>query len=400
MVHNYVGSSAPSGENVVYEVERGLLEANGHQVRALTRNSDEVRDRGLWRTVKGGLATAWNPWMRSAMRVAAGDFQPNLVYVINTFPLISPSIYGAIDRGIPRVLMLQNYRLFCPAGVPMREGRACTDCLDKHSVFPSLFHGCYWGSRVATMPIAMNVALHRFLGTWTTAVDAFIVPSGFQREKMVAAGLPAQRVHVKPNFYAGNPSPILWKERAKCVVFAGRLSREKGVEALMRAWRQWGAGAPELRVAGDGPLRARLVELARGLPVRFLGQLGGSEAQAEIAQARMVIVPSQWFEGFPMVLHEAFAHGTPAAVSNIGPLPSIVAHGRTGVVFEPGNPGSIVEAVRTVWENPERLESMGIAAREEFEQHYTREANYRILMDVFERAEASAAERVREAVIG
>jgi glycosyltransferase involved in cell wall biosynthesis len=249
-----------------------------------------------------------------------------------------------------------------------------------------MIHGCYHNSRVATAPIAFSVALHRALNTWKKHVDAFICLSNFQREVMINAGLPREKVHVKPNFYPGNPEPVTWAARKPYVVFAGRLTAEKGVVSLVRAWRAWGAGAPELRIVGDGAFGAELVDMAKGLPVRFLGQLSAEQAQAQIAHAQLLVLPSECFEGFPMVVREAFAFGTPAAVSTLGPLPSIVEHGKSGITFQPANPDSLLHEVRSAWETPGLLEHLGAGARAEFESKYNEEANYATLMDIYRQA--------------
>jgi len=391
LVHNFYGSAAPSGENAVYEAERDLLRQHGHEVSEFTRHSDEIRARGVFGTIQGALATPWNPLMARAVKRELARFCPDVVHVHNTFPLISPAIFPAIGNQAARVMTLHNYRLFCPAGIPMRDGKVCTDCLDRHTVWPGLYHGCYRNSRLATLPLAANVALHRQLGTWTQQVDGFIALTEFQRERMIAAGLPAERVQVKPNFYPGAPVVIPWPERQPCAVFAGRLTGEKGVEALVRAWLLWGAEAPELRIVGDGGLRGELERLAAThpqVPIRFLGQLSGEAAQSEIAHASLLVLPSECFEGFPMVVREAFAFGTPAAVSDIGPLPSIVKHGENGVVFAPGNPASLLDVVQQAWTTPGILENMALAARATFEALYTEEANYRTLMDIYGKARA------------
>jgi hypothetical protein len=200
---------------------------------------------------------------------------------------------------------------------------------------------------------------------------------------MADAGLPLAKVHVKPNFYPGMPPVIPWRERGNYVVSAGRLTPEKGVATLLRAWRLWGPAAPELRLAGDGELRPQLEAMAKGLPVRFLGQLGGAAAQAQIAGARLLVLPSEWFEGFPMVVREAFAFGTPAAVSNLGPLPSIVRHGHSGVVFQAASPESLLQEVRASWEADGCLQRLGLGARREFEEKYTEDANYAALMEIY-----------------
>lgn len=393
LVHNFYGSAAPSGENQVFEAERELLLSRGHEVETFIRHSDEIRDKGALGKITGALATPWNSWMFRDMRQVVRKFKPDVVHAHNTFPLISPAIFHAIGTQVARVLTLHNYRLFCPAAIPMRAGRVCTECLDQHTVWPGLRHGCYRNSRLATVPLAANVALHRCLGTWGNQVDAFIALSEFQRDRMIAAGLPVGRVHVKPNFYPGAPAVVPWAERRPCVVFAGRLTAEKGVEALVRAWLLWGEQAPELCIVGDGALRGELERLAATQPqvtIRFLGQVAGEVAQTEIAHARLLVLPSECFEGFPMVVREAFAFGTPAAVSNIGPLPSIVKHGVSGVVFTPADPGSLMGQVRAAWETPSLLERLGHGARAEFESKYTREKNYDMLMAIYRQAISTA----------
>lgn len=386
LVHNFYGSSAPSGENQVYEAERSLLRSHGHEVVEFTRHSDEIRGAGAFGLVKGALATPWNPCVISALRRAVENFRPDVMHVHNVFPMISPAVFRALGAHVAHVLTLHNYRLFCAAGIPMRDGKACTDCLDSRSSLPALRHGCYRSSRAATLPLALSVSLHRAIGTWAKKVDAFIALSDFQRGLMIDAGLPAHKVHVKSNFYPGSPSVVPWQARPQYVVFSGRLSAEKGVTTLLRAWRAWGMNAPELRLVGDGDLRPELEHMADNLQVQFLGQVDGAEAQRQIAGARLLILPSECFEGFPMVVREAFAFGTPTAVSNIGPLPFIVRHGVSGVVFEPSNPDSLLQEVRRAWETPGLLEQLGKEARAEFEGKYTEVANYATLMHIYEQA--------------
>jgi len=385
LVHNFYGSAAPSGENMVFEAEKSLLQKNGHDVALFTRHSDEIRNNSFAGMLRGAIATPWNFKMAIAIKKAIADFSPDVIHAHNTFPLISPSIFYAIGKKVARVLTLHNYRLFCPAAIPLRNGKVCIECIENKTVWPSIRYGCYRNSRLATLPLAVSVALHRMLGTWTKHVDAFITLSDFQRTLMASAGLPDERIYVKPNFYPGKPSVVPWGKRGEYVVFVGRLSVEKGVNSLLRAWRLWGIEAPALKLVGAGELRTELEKMVSGLPVQFIGQVGSSEAQAHIANARLLVLPSECFEGFPMVIREAFAFGTPVAVSNIGPLPSIVQHGKNGVVFEPENPQSLLNTVRTAWETPSLLEELGAGARAEFESQYNEDVNYRSLMDIYEK---------------
>lgn len=386
LVHNYYRTSMPSGENTVFEQEERLLRSRGHDVEKFVRESDQLQSMGKLGKIKAGFTVPWNTTTSSDISRKVQDFRPDIVHVHNTFPMISPSIFSAIGNQAAVVLTLHNYRIFCSAAIPMRSGSPCTECLDRRSAIPAIRYGCYRGSRLATFPIVFGVELHRRLGTWRRHVDAFITFSEFQHELVIDAGLPADRVHVKPNFYPGRPFVQPWFDREPYVIFAGRLTAEKGVVSLLQAWQAWGPGAPELRLAGEGDLRPQLERLAVGLPVRFLGQLSAEEAQAHIAGAKLQILPSECFEGFPMVVREAFAFGTPAAVSDIGPLPSIVRDGHSGVVFPPKNPLALLDVVRRAWETPGLLERLGQGARAEFEDKYTEEANYATLMGIYERA--------------
>ena len=395
LVHNYYGSTAPSGENYVFEAERDLLRQHGHEVAEFVRHSDEIRTKGVCGTAKGGLATPWNPWSARALRRAVETFKPDVVHVHNTFPLLSPAIFHAIGRKAAKVLTLHNYRLFCPAAIPMREGGVCTGCLDTQSVFPALRYGCYRNSRLSTLPLAFSVALHRYLGTWTRHVDAFIALTKFQRETMVEAGLHAGQVHVKPNFLNGNPKPVPWKDRGNYAVYVGRLSEEKGVRTLFSAWRTI-RGLP-LKILGDGPLRGELESKAReyGFDVEFMGSLNRIKVFSVLNNARILVMPSEWYEGFPMVILEAYTGGTPVVASRIGSLAEIVLDGETGLHFKAGDPLDLSQRVNHLAERPELAHRMGQRAREIFLEKYTAEKNLELLMEIYSMAREDLEQRGR-----
>jgi len=385
LVHNFYRSALPSGENQVFEMERALLQKHGHDVRLFTRHSDELAAQGALGKIKGAVSVPWNPFSSRALRKVIQDFRPDVAHVHNTFPMLSPSVLAAA-KGVARVMRLPNFRLFCAAGFPVRDGNVCIDCLEQRSPLPALKHGCYRGSRAATAPLVANIALQKFRGTWKKDVEIFLALSEFQRELMVNAGLPAEKVLVKPNFHPGNPEVLSWSEREDRVVFVGRLSAEKGVRTLLRAWALWGESAPILRIVGDGELRQELEQVAQGLPVEFAGQLSPDETHTEIGRSRLLVLPSEWYETFGLVVTEGFARGTPAAVSRIGPLPDLVRTPESGCTFEPANPESLLNAVRSAWENPARLERWSRGARAAFEAKYTEDANHAMLMGIYEQA--------------
>jgi glycosyltransferase involved in cell wall biosynthesis len=163
---------------------------------------------------------------------------------------------------------------------------------------------------------------------------------------------------------------------------------------LIDAWRAWGPSAPELLIVGDGPLRSGMERAASGLNVSFTGALPAAETQRLIAQSRLLLIPSEWFEGFPMALREAFALGTAVAASRIGPLPSLLGDGRFGLLFDPFDPMDLLQVVRAAWEDESRVRAFAESGRREFLDKYNDEANYAVLMAIYERAIGRAQERL------
>lgn len=398
LCHNFYGSSAPSGENTVFFAEADLLRQHGHTVIEFTRHSDDIRDKGIVGLLKGACATPWNPFSKAALRRVLQAEQPDVMHVHNTFPLLSPSIfYATRNLNTAVVFTLHNYRVFCAAGIPMRGGLPCTECLDKKSVLPALKYGCYRDSRAATVPMALMIALHRWLGTWQKHVDGFIALTDFQKKKMVGAGLPEEQIHIKPHFYPAPPAPQPWEGREPKVVYIGRLGSEKGIHVLIDAWQQWGEAAPVLEIIGDGPEKEGLVRVAAegriSGKIRFAGQLPFAETQSRLAGSSLLILPSLCFEGFPMVIREAFALGVPVAASRLGSMPDIVTEGENGVLFVPGDAEDLLRKVREVWERPGRLAEMAGSARKAFEEKYTAERNYERLMEIYGEARAQRGAR-------
>ncbi len=389
LVHNFYGSSAPSGENTVFHAEAELLLRNGHEVIEFTRQSDDIRGRGFVGAVQGGLSAPWNLFAERKLRRLLERQRPQVMHAHNTFPLLSPAVFhaaGGLETAT--VLTLHNYRTFCAAGTPVRDGIACTECLDRRSILPAIRYGCYRGSRMATVPMAAMIGIHRAIGTWQRRLDAFIALTEFQRDRLVSAGLPQEAVYIKPHFYPNPPVPEPWDTREDKVIYIGRLAAYKGVHILIEAWKIWGNTAPMLEIVGDGPEKKALERMAErcGGRISFTGQLSFSETQRRLARARLLILPSVCFEGFPMAIREAFALGVPTAASRIGSIPCIVAEGKTGVLFSPADAFDLFHKARLLWSSPERLRAIGASAREEFEKKYTDSANFDALMTIYESA--------------
>jgi glycosyltransferase involved in cell wall biosynthesis len=226
------------------------------------------------------------------------------------------------------------------------------------------------------------LTVHRIVGTWQKRVDVFIAHTEFARCKFIEGGLPADRIVVKPQMVSADPGA--GEGRGNYALFVGRLSEEKGVRTLATSWQK----LPEipLLVAGDGPLSA--TSWPNG--VIRLGNQSREQVNELMRNARVLIVPSVCYEIGPLTVVEAFACGLPVIASDMGSMAERVSDRRTGLLFRPGDAEDLALQVRWAWEHPEELRAMRAAARSEYEQKYTAERNYKILMKIYDRAIESA----------
>jgi glycosyltransferase involved in cell wall biosynthesis len=393
IIHNTY--QQPGGEDVVVAQESRLLERHGHKVSSYTRSNDEIDDLSFVQRLRLIRRIVSADDSKLAIRAILRDRQPDVVHVHNTFAMVSPSVYEACrEQGVPVVQTLHNYRLLCPAGTLFRDGKPCEECV-THSLLRSVRYGCCRNSRMMSGAIALMLKTHRSRQTWNTGIDAYIAISPFVRDKFVQAGFPADKVYVKPNFVEPDPG-----ERSKAgdyALFVGRLSPEKGLTTLIEAWERLPSAVP-LVVAGDGPMRRELeIEVARKRVrgVQFAGRVGRNEVHDAMKKAAFVVVPSTWHEPFGLVVAEAFACGTPVLGARVGAIEEMLDDQVTGLHFPAHDPEALACKVAWAWEHPGELAAMGKAARRVYEDRYTADANYNLLMRIYDSAIDTHARRKR-----
>jgi glycosyltransferase involved in cell wall biosynthesis len=230
---------------------------------------------------------------------------------------------------------------------------------------------------------------NRWHGTYTTLVNRYIALTEFAAGRLIAGGLPRDRMSVKPNFAPSISEP--GPGDGGYAVYVGRLSEEKGLRTLISAWKL----LPQipLKILGDGPLRQELVALTiqNKLRVEFLGFCDRPMIINTIGRAVLQVVPSECYEGFPMVVIEAFACGTPVVCSRIGSLNEIIKEGVTGIKFDPGNPLDLAAKIQMLWDDSERRTSMRETVRRTYENNYSPEKNFRALLSIYEKTIRSCA---------
>nr|WP_211176424.1 glycosyltransferase [Brasilonema sp. UFV-L1] len=364
------------------QTEKALLEANGHSVALLEVDNDNITS--PLEKVKAAVNAIYSLSSKQLVLAEIAKFQPDVVHIHNFFPLLSPSVhYACQEAGVPVVQTLQNYRLFCLNSYFFREGKVCEDCFGKFFAWSGVVHGCYRGSKTGSVVVGAMQSVHRIIQTWDKVVDVYITVTEFARHKYIQGNLPASKLVVKPNFLY--PDPKQGKGQGNYALFVGRLSPEKGLKTLFLAWEKL-AGKIPLKIVGEGPLSDEVASTAQRLTdVEWLGKQPKTRVLDLMKDAQVLIFPSLWYEGFPLVIVEAYAVGLPVIASNLGSQSSLIEHGRTGLHFRPGDPEDLVAQVEWVLTHPIALAQMRQETRAEFEAKYTAEINYQMLMDIYKR---------------
>lgn len=371
LVHN--AYQQRGGEDAVVEAEAALLQAHGHAVMRYERHNDELVGHGRLSAAADAL---WSTRTFREVQTLCRQWRPDIVHAHNTFPLVSPSLYWAADRArVPVVQTLHNFRLVCPQALMLRENKVCEDCVGRVP-WRAVVHRCYRNSAPQSAVVAGTVQLHRWLGSWRDKVDRYIALNEFCRQKFIEGGLPAERISVKPNFVDVPPPPQLPRSG---FLFVGRMSVEKGVATLAAAMAATPAGTM-LRAIGEGPDSASLNGAAG---IQVLGARLPSDVLNEMTRCLALVVPSIWYENFPRTVVEAFACGAAVIASRIGALATLVEHGNTGLLFDPGSPHDLARQMAWAQAHPAEMAGMGARARDHYERELTAEINYGKLMEIY-----------------
>jgi glycosyltransferase involved in cell wall biosynthesis len=389
IIHNTY--QQPGGEDTAVAEETRLLESRGHKIVSYRRSNHELDGMPKTKLFFRVKDIVHSSSSKREVRDLIRSEKPDIVHIHNTFLMISPSAYEACqEEGVPVVQTLHNFRLLCPGVYFNRAGAVCEDCIGGR-FWSGIRHGCYRDSSAMTAAVALMLKFHEFRRTWNRSVDGYVALSEFARGKFIYGGLPAEKIYVKPNFLSADPGPK--NAPGEYALFVGRLSPEKGVDILLSAWALLKSPMP-LVIIGDGPLRQSLNAQINSLGLKNVtikSWCPRDDVLDAMKRAAVLVMPSTWYEGFPLTIVESFACGTPVVCSRLGSMEEIVSDGGTGLHFNPGEPADLADKIDSVLTKTEWLAAMGRVARRRYEELYTAEKNYTALMGIYEQTIATKA---------
>lgn len=381
-IHNFY--QIPGGEDRVVEFERRLFEANGHEVIQYMRHNNDIKKYGFFQKIRFFAETVYSARTVKEINELINRARPDVAHVHNVFPLISPSVYYCLKRqGIPVIQTVHNYRFLCPNGLFYRNNAVCEKCR-RGNMFHCFFYKCYKDSFLLSGLYALTLWIHRRLRVFQEKIDKFIVLSHFAKDKFVEDRFPKEKIEIKGNFLSEMEMNFDHNNKENYAVFMGRLSEEKGLMTLLKAFQK--INKIKLKIIGKGHLEGglkRYVSENNISCVEFLGYVQGNRRLAILQKARFNIIASKCYENFPMSALESFSMGIPVIASRIGGLSELIEDGKNGLLFEPGNAHDLTEKIEYLYKNPDKALEMGEYAHKCAEKKYNQEAHYSRLTSIY-----------------
>ncbi len=314
------------------------------------------------KAARDGVALIYSPEAKRNFQALCEEFRPDVVHLNNVHRQITLSILDAPylrENKVPVFYTAHDYVTVCPGYLMLDgDGRVCDACLEDGRYRHCIENRCVKGSRAKSALAAMEASFNRAHKS-NRRIDRVIAPSRFMRSKLIEGGWPEGKVVFLQNFAddsildrAANAGADATDRENPYLLFFGRLSAEKGVDTLLRAFDAALPNLPQdmrLVVVGDGPDAANFKALASSLGcasrIEFAGYQTGGALQAYVERASLAIASSRWRENMPYSIVEAFAAGTPVVGTDIGGIPELVDEGETGFICEPGGVQSMADAI-------------------------------------------------------
>ncbi|NVK42266.1 MAG: glycosyltransferase family 4 protein [Oceanospirillaceae bacterium] len=370
-VHNiYQGKT---GEEAVVDEERKVLEENGHKVIQYIKDNASLKDDSKLKRLRMICSLNASKEVAKELGELLDRERPDICHVHNTFPIITPIVYEVCkSKGVPVIQTLHNYKMICTNSLLFRNGEVCELCLNR-SLYNSIKHKCYRDSYFATAAQAHVIQTHRKRGTWENSIDRYICLTDFQKDKLIAGGMNPEKMMVKHNFLSEADTNV---QSGSFFLFVGRLNDSKGLQDLLYLFAHNNASKFVLIGKSDNP------EVFNEFDnVEHLGEQDRSIVLEYMRKCKVVLFPSMYYEGMPMVILEAFSHKKPVIARNTGAMSSMIKHEFNGFKYE--DRASFVSYVELIDSNESLVQRLGDNAFNDYKAKYSREIGYKNLIDTY-----------------
>ena len=396
LAHN--NYSITGGAEVFYHEVGRVLEENGHDVAYFSCADDSIntpwskyfpetanyQSVGLFKKIKGFPSMVYSSKSKEAIKKLFEDFKPDIIHAFALHVKLTPSILDAARlANVPVVMSCNDYKHICPNYKLYHHGHVCEECKGG-KFYRAVLNRCCHNSMAYSIASSVEAYAHNLMNIYRKNIHTFLFSSEFMAHKTEEFwGSNSFRWLKLRNPFDSKKFEATFSPNGS-VLYFGRLIEEKGVDILIHA----ASRLPDVsfRIVGDGPDMQMLEQLAEKLEldnVEFLGAKWEEDMDAELQACRFVVVPSMWHENFPYVINQSFAFGKPVIGSNRGGIPELVQHGERGLIYEATAPESLASAIKELWVNSEKVETMGDSAKEFADREFNDEFFFKTLNDIY-----------------
>lgn len=382
IIHNKYSNYG--GEDKIVEQQYNIFKKNGIDVRLYCKDNNFINKFTKINKFKLIKEAYYSMQVEKELLIFLVDFKPDIIHIHNIYPLVSPVVYDLFSKmNIPIVQTLHNYRFICPNGLMFNNNIVCEKCLQKDSYYHCFFNKCYHNSYVQSLWYADVIRRANNKGLFNK-INKFIALNIFVKDKMVKKGFDSSKIRVIPNCIINNDNnfPDYYKE--DYYIFIGRLSNEKGITTLVKAFTKM--KNIKLKIVGDGPLKEAINAYLKHNDLNNIELLGfkkGQEKEELISKAKAIIIPSECYENFPTVVLEAFSFGTLAIASSVGGLQYMIEENYNGVKFSAGNFYELKEKISLLDIDSDRILKLSKNAYDTYKKLYTEDTYYKSHMNLY-----------------
>lgn len=375
IIHNYYKNRG--GEDTVFENESKALKEKGYEVIRYIRHNDELQDYSALKKLFFPLLIIKNNKAIKDLKKIIKNNDIDIAHVHNVFPLISPYVYHLLRKhNIKIVQTLHNYRFLCPNGVFYTKKKNCQLCMNGN-FFHCIINKCYKNSYIYSFLYAYVIKMYQKI--FKNEIDMLIPLTKFSKNIFLKAGYNKEKLSIKDNAYYNKE--IKRAPSQGYFLFLGRLSPEKGIEFLLESFKKM--PQYKLVVAGIGKKLDKLKKQYDMPNIEFKGFIDGAKKVDLIIHAEALLVPSVWYENYPITIIEAFCYGIPVIGSRIGGIPYIISDSQNGLLFEKNNFNSLANQLKLLYKNKTLRDTLGDNARKVFLERMEINANIKRLEEIY-----------------
>lgn len=383
-------------ERYFFDLKR-LLEQKGHEVIVWSMKSEKnlsspyekyfvsevsFNTQGLILKARGASRIFYSFEAKRKIEQLIKDTKPDLVHLHNIAHQISPSILPVFKKyNLPVVQTLHDYKLICPNYLLYHQ-KICEECKSKN-YHQAVKNKCVKKSTSKSLLVCLEMYFHKFLKIYEKNINVFISPSRFLKDKIDDWKVVNNRIVHLPNFISLKGLEPQY-ESGDYLLYFGRISREKGLLTLIKAIGE--LKHVNLKIVGHGPMLNEVRDLTKAKNwsnITYLDHQDFDQLKELIRQARIVVLPSEWYENMPYTILESFALGKPVIGANLGGIPELVVPNQTGLLFEAGDIEDLKKHIKQVWDQPEKITQMGQQARKLVEDKYNQDIHYQDLFNIY-----------------